>query len=228
MPWNPVAPDGSLSVKSNRSKLGDNTTYIQTYMGNSPIGTVGNTVRDHFWNVSGNLDGRHRFIQTVGFTLGSNPANPDVGAGMDSVIYAKTMAADSNVAWFHRNKQNPSNIYQFIPAMKFGEKVIPGPNNPGDPNPYVTLTTVPNNVYGEVFLYRNNQGNFVGQTGFFKTYQSICQAWSLYLGPQGSSSEIAIKLGNGDEADGLNLRVKAESASAGNNWHYIITYRDIF
>ena len=98
MPWNSTAPVGSVSVKANRTILGQNTTYIESTMGTSIVGTNTVTTRDHFWNVDANLDGRHRFIQSPAFTVATIPANPVVGTGMDSVFYSKLKLAAEAVA----------------------------------------------------------------------------------------------------------------------------------
>ena len=67
MPWNPISPDGTLSVKANRAPMRENTTYIQETMGNMAIGDNTTSTRDHFWNVDDDFDGRHRFIQSNEF-----------------------------------------------------------------------------------------------------------------------------------------------------------------
>ena len=108
MPWNTVFPLGSVSVKANRTIGQQNTTYIETTMGNSIVGTNTNTTRDHFWNVGSNEDGRHRFMQSPAFTVGGLPVDPVLGAGMDSVFYSKLkLAAEStsqqDVQPFFRN-----------------------------------------------------------------------------------------------------------------------------
>lgn len=89
MTWNAVSPNGALSVKANELPMQQNTTYIETKMGNSIVGTNTASTRDHFWNVGSNEDGRHRFIQSPAFTVGALPTNPVLGTGMDSVFYSK-------------------------------------------------------------------------------------------------------------------------------------------
>lgn len=108
MPWNTVAPLGTVSVKANKTILQQNTTYIETTMGNSVVGTNAVTTRDHFWNVGSDEDGRHRFIQSPAFTVGGLPVDPVVGTGMDSVAYSKLKLAAEAVAQqdvqpFYRN-----------------------------------------------------------------------------------------------------------------------------
>lgn len=98
MPWNSTAPVGSISVKANRTILQQNTTYIETTMGNSIVGTNTVTTRDHFWNVGSDEDGRHRFMQSPAFTVGGLPVDPVIGTGMDSVMYSKLKLAAEAVA----------------------------------------------------------------------------------------------------------------------------------
>lgn len=214
MPWNATAPLGTVSVKANRSILQDNTTYIQTTMGNSIIGTNTTTTRDHFWNVGANEDGRHRFINSPAFTVGGSPTDAVIGTGMDSVLYAKTTTG--RVEWFHRNAQG---IYQFMPSFVSGTAVIT--------SSFATLVALPADVYGEIFLYRTTSGNHSGQTGFFKTTGGVCEGWShaLRISGGGGSASFNIRLGNGSDASGLNLRLKTDEASSGNTWNYRITYR---
>ena len=108
MPWNSLSPIGSISVRANRTTMNQNTTYIETTMGNSIVGSNLVTTRDHFWNVGANEDGRHRFIQSPGFTVGAAPADPVIGTGMDAVSYVKLLSsvvstAQQDVQPFYRN-----------------------------------------------------------------------------------------------------------------------------
>ncbi len=216
MPWNSTAPLGTVSVKANRTILQDNTTYTEVTMGNTYPNLVNSdVVRDHFWNVGSNENGRHRFINSPAFTVGGNPTDPVIGTGMDSVLYAKTTS--SRVEWFHRNAQG---IYQFMPSFVSGTAVIT--------SSFATLVTLPANVYGEIFLFRTSSGNHTGQTGFFKTTGGVCEAWSYGLRVQGGSTAVYnLRLGNGTDVSGLNLRVRTDEASSGNVWNYRITYRTV-
>ncbi len=215
MPWNSTSPLGSISVKANRTIQQQNTTYTEVTMGNSVIGTNTNSTRDHFWNVGSNEDGRHRFINSPAFTVGGIPANPVVGAGMDAVLYLKSTNAQPQ--WF--TKTSAGLIYQATPNFIEGAVVIGGS--------YVTISSVPANVYGEVVLWTNALGKNSAQNGFFKSSAFAVEGWSNYLAPQGSAEIINLKLGNGSDASGLNLRVRTEEASNGSAWNYRITYRAI-
>lgn len=98
MTWNAASPDGTISVKANRTQMNANNQYIQTTMGNSVVGTNTVTTRDHFWDVGTTEDGRHRFIQSPAFTVGGLPTDPVVGTGMDGVGYYKTKTAAESTA----------------------------------------------------------------------------------------------------------------------------------
>lgn len=78
MVWHSTAPDGGVSVATNRPTLQDNTTYTETTLN-----------VDHFWNIGTNEDGRHQFVQSPSY--GSDPT---LGTGMDQVFYANTVGAD--------------------------------------------------------------------------------------------------------------------------------------
>jgi hypothetical protein len=108
MPWNSTFPLGSVSVRSNETIGQQNTTYTEVTMGNSIVGTNTVTTRDHFWNVGANQDGRHRFIQSPGFTVGALPTDPVIGTGMDGVSFFKLLTAIQSTAQqdvqpFYRN-----------------------------------------------------------------------------------------------------------------------------
>lgn len=191
-------------------------------MGNSIVGTNTDTTRDHFWNVGSNEDGRHRFIQSVGFTstaVAPNDFYPVLGAGMETVIFP--LLSKGEVVWFHKNEVINDNIYQFIPNFLTGTKTISSSSS------YVTLATVPNNVYGEIFMWNDDNGSNTGQTGFFKSKSSVVDAWSTTFRVQGSSDTFsALKFGNGSESSGLDIRVRRDESSK-TSWNYRITYRAI-
>lgn len=214
MPWNSTWPVGGVSVKANRTSGQENTTYIETTMGNSVVGTNTNTTRDHFWDVGSNEDGRHRFINSPAFTVGATAANPVIGTGMDAVFYLKTI--NTRAEWFHRNA---SNIFQVTPGYLTGTVVLAAG--------YSNVVAVPASVWGEIFMWTTAQGNFSGQTGFFRSNGATVESWALYLGPQGEGESLALKFGNGTDASGLNIRARPEDAAAGQTWFYRIMYRAI-
>ena len=111
MTWNSSWPLGTVSVGANQSTGQQNTSYIETNLGKVAVGTNLNTTRDHFWAVDPSLDGRHRYINSVGFTTGGPPGVPDdpvIGAGMDGVLYLRQLTstlstAQQDVQPFYRN-----------------------------------------------------------------------------------------------------------------------------
>lgn len=108
MTWHSTAPVGSQSVKANKTIIQDNFTYTENKMGKEAVGTNTVTTRDHFWAVDPSIDGRHRFIQSPGFTVGGLPANPEIGTSMDAVSFMKQLTSTQSVAQqdvqpFYRN-----------------------------------------------------------------------------------------------------------------------------
>jgi len=222
MPWNSTFPDGSRSVKANETVGQQNTTYIQTTMGNSVVGSNTVTTRDHFWNVGANQDGRHRFIQSPAFTVGGLSTDPVIGTGMDGVLYIKEVNTDiARVEGFYRNAQG---IYQYIPSFKTGSIT-------NVTSSFQSVTSVPINVYGEIFMYvtsvgTDSQNRTRAVTGFFRSDASKVYAWAIPNSIQGESAYFnGLKFGNGDEASGLNIRVRVADATSGLTWNYRITYR---
>ena len=185
MPWNSTSPVGSLSVRANRTTMNQNTTYIETTMGNDPIGTNGVATRDHFWDVGSDEDGRHRFIQSPAFTVGGLATDPVLGTGMDGVSYIKE--TNGRVEGFYRNA---AGIYQHIPSFLSGTHVVTGS--------FTTMATVPDDTYGEIFMWTTATGNESGQAGFFKASSGKCESWSYGLRIQGSATALYnVKFGNG-------------------------------
>lgn len=221
MPWNSTWPVGSISVKANRVVGQQNTTYIETTMGNSVVGTNTNTTRDHFWNVGGDEDGRHRFIQSLAFTVGGNPTDPVLGSGMNAVLYLKTI--NNSPQWFTRPAAG--NIYQISPNYLVGTTSVSSSSN------YSTVVSVPNNTYGQIFMWLTDgsNGKFTAQTGFFKATGGVVDSWAINYQVQGSgTADNALKFGNGSEADNLNIVARRSGASSSQTgWSYKITYRAI-
>lgn len=214
MPWNPVFPLGTVSVRQNETIGTQNTTYIEVTMGDDPVGTNAVDTRDHFWNVGGNEDGHHRFIKSPGFVdSGGNPTDPVVGTGMGAVLYAKT--TNGQVQWF---TQNDDAIYQATPTVLRGTISIPSAVA------YTNIIAVPANVYGEIFMYANTLNDRSVQTGFFRSDATKVQAFSNEFVIVNNRSFVSLVFGNGDNAFGLNIRAIREGATQ-TDWNYIITYR---
>jgi len=222
MAWDAASPDGTISVKANRTQMNANNTYIQTTMGDTLNDIAyASTDKDHFWAVSaGSLDGHHRFIKSPAYTVGgiATDPGPNLGTGIDGILYLKT--TNTRAEWFHRNS---SGIYQVTPGYKSGTVTVSV-----TAKAYTTITSVPENVWGEIYMWRTTQGKNTVQQGFFRSDASIVEAFSLSMKVQGSSSDIVnLKFGNGSEAVGLNIRARNDSATDNVSWNYRITYRAI-
>lgn len=213
MPWNTTAPLGSVSVKANRILLQQNTTYIETTMGNSVLGTNTVTTRDHFWNVGANEDGRHRFIQSPAFTVGAVPTDPVIGTGMDGVRYLKTVSG--RVQGFYRNAQG---IYQYIPAYITGTVNINGVNN------WLNLSAIPANCYGQIFMFQNSDPAWC-QTGIFSSSGVEVRGFSNRIVQDGTSNSYFVELRNNAAASLILQAARGNSGGAFDGvWTYYITY----
>lgn len=213
MPWNSTWPVGNVSVKNNRTTGNQNTTYIETTMGNSVVGTNTVTTRDHFWNVGANEDGRHRFIQSPAFTVGAVPTDPVIGTGMDGVSYIKTVLG--RVQGFYRNAQG---IYQSIPAFLSGAVAIPT-------TAYTTVVAVPANCYGQIAMYTTALGKYSGVTAHFRSNGVTVEAWGLTQSDDTASNNTPLKFASGTDALLLNIRARRSDAGSA-TWNYRITYRE--
>lgn len=212
MPWNATSPDGTKSVKANRPFMQENTTYIQTTMGNSVVGTNTAATRDHFWNVGSNEDGRHRFVQSPAFTVGGNPTDPVLGTGMDGVLYLKTIS--SRVQGFYRNTNG---IYQYIPAF------LSGTVNITSTSTYVTIAAIPASSYGEIYIWKDDElthGTFVSDATKVYGFSTLSKV-------EGQATNYFVELLNdtGSVVD-LNLKGRRGDGSSG-VYTYRITYRAI-
>lgn len=213
MPWNAIWPVGTSSVKNNRLTGADNTVYIKTTMGGDPIGTSNLTVRDHFWDVGGDVDGRHRFVQSPPFTVGTLPADPTIGNGMAGVLYLKTVLG--RVQGFYRNAQG---VYQYLPAFLSGTVAV-------NTTSFIDVVAVPANCYGQVAMYTTALGIYSGVTAHFRSNGTIVETWGLAQTDEGATSSAPLKFASGpDDATTLFIRARRRDAGAA-TWNYRITYR---
>jgi hypothetical protein len=227
MTWNSASPSGSLSVRANRTPMNQNTTYIETTMGNTVSDIAyATSQKDHFWAPAGaDFVGHHRWVKMPAFTVGGTPSDPGspLGTSMDGMMYLRLDSADSaRVQGFYRNVEG---IYQFIPAYKAGTSgVITGS--------YTDVTSVPANVYGEIFM--TSVGAAAGdepetlQIGYFYSTATVVRAWALTMGVDGSDSQLNLKFANSStEATNLNIRARANDAANNLTWAYKITWRTL-
>lgn len=82
MVWNTTWPDGTIAVGDNTLTGQANTTYVETTMN-----------VDHYWNIGGDEDGHHKFVQSPKTETGGTPSDPTVATGMDGAIYLKQKTA---------------------------------------------------------------------------------------------------------------------------------------
>lgn len=207
MVWNSTSPDGPQSVKANVVIQQQNTTYTENTLGNST-----NTSKDHFWNIGVNEDGHHRAVQMMDYadTYVGAPADAALAADMDGVVYLKTVAG--TIQGFY---QNAAGIYQFIPAFLTGSHNVTAS--------YTTVLSVPNNTYGQIFMFQtDNSANCA--FGSFKATTSVCQAFcdGQFLG-NSSTLTRPLRFGNSDQASGLNFRVRTSDGATG-TYQYRIMY----
>lgn len=213
MPWNSTSPLGTVSVKANEVIGQENTTYIETTMGKSIVGTNTVDTRDHFWAVDPTLDGRHRFVQSPAFTVGGNPEDPVLASAQNGILYVKT--TNGTVQGFYRNNEG---IYQYIPTFVSGVVNIPTTSN------FETLVPVPANVYGEIFIWHNNSRNI--QQATFMSGGTVVEAFSQRQKQVGTSDDYFVEFLNGSGAVDLNIKARRGNDSSG-NYLYRITYRAI-
>jgi len=222
MSWNAASPNGSLSVKNNRTQMNNNNTYIETTMGNVPNDSAYSTsLQDHFWDVGNDYSGHHRFIKSPAFTVGGIPTDPGstgLGTGMDGILYLKT--TNSRVQGFYRNIQG---IYQYIPAFLSGSVSITSTSS------FVNVAAVPANVYGDISIWKftNNANPALSdleiQTASFVSNNNTVHAFSNRIKQQGVSDDYFIEFSNKSTVD-LNIKARLNDGASG-TWNYRITYR---
>jgi hypothetical protein len=78
MVWSSTWPVGTVAVGDNTLTGQANTTYVETTMN-----------VDHYWNIGGDEDGHHKFVQCPKTETGGTPSNPTVATGMDGALYLK-------------------------------------------------------------------------------------------------------------------------------------------
>jgi hypothetical protein len=134
---------------------------------------------------------------------------------MDGVIYAKQVSATAtNTEVFYRNA---ATILQVSPSYITGLVLLPDTSN------FHTVTAVPDNTYGYIYLYQANNGQNMGM-GYFKAAGGVVQAYSvLTLIGDSNSAGWNFRFGNDVNINALNIRVKKPSIAAG-NYTYKVLY----
>lgn len=94
MPWHPIWPVITDSVKTNGPTGQENTVYVKDTMGGVPLATNLPGTEDHFWDVAAGLNGHHRFVKLPDYN-----AQPDFDPTfIQNVIYARLKSAVESVA----------------------------------------------------------------------------------------------------------------------------------
>lgn len=209
MVWASTSPDGTQSVKANVPIQQQNTTYIETTMGN--VLSNAEPSQDHFWNLDPS-SGHHRQVQMKQYssTYTGAPADPSLAGSFDGSLYLKSV--NGTVQGFYKNA---AGIYQFIPGYLTGAVAL-------NTN-YVDVVTVPDNCYGLVWIFRGS-GDFEMGFGSFKADGGKCQGYCCpsNLG-NSSSANLALRFANGNLATNLKLRAKTDGANPG-LYNYKVIY----
>ena len=231
MTWNPVWPNGAVSVKANTPTGQQNSAYIGYYIGNQPVGTnttdpATTLVGDHFWNLGPALSGHHRFIQSRGFTVGGNPTDAALQSNMETVLYAKIIYNEPQ--WFHRNINTNDTIYQLTPSYWTGTTTTVTSSFSA-----INMPDLPGQCVGEIIMYRplpfagTSADSFAVQTGYFMFDGTTVNAWAIPFSRNGSNitPRFALSFGNGTAATGKKIQVALADGGTGSTWLHLITFR---
>ena len=204
MSWSSTAPDGTKSVKDNRPILADNTTYIETTM-----------KKDHHWNEGIPLSGHHNVIQQSNHT--TNLPRPI--APLNGELYVRTVSLaagneNSSQLFYLQEFSGYPLAYQVTPAYLTGSTALTGT--------FATVVTVPKNVYGTIYIWRNNTRNI--QTATFFSDNTVVEGFSnrIKLKGSGADSSVLVEFRNyfdGSADQGLQLQAIVSADSNGTyNW----------
>lgn len=228
--WTSGLPSGSNSVRANRGPMQGNYNYMEERLGKIPVGTnpvAGNNVTDHFWAMDTTLSGHHRFMKMPKFTSTNGAVLPDLdaknpvlGTSIDGCMYIREVNTDvARVEGFYRNTQG---VHQFIPSYVTGQVVVPE-------SAFVSILTLPKNVYGDILLWVNVANPQIGvQTGFFISNETTTNGYSLLRRQSGGVITTILDLANSTQSTTLDLKVrKTEAGGSPLTYNYRITYRAV-
>jgi hypothetical protein len=188
MVWHTTAPDGTKSVKENKSILQDNTDYIKTTMN-----------IDHFWDIDSNHDGHHKEVQLL-----NQASNPTLLGSMNGVIFTKLLTSGVTEAFF---KNSNGRTYQFTTTAADGHS----PNL--NITTYSEILTVPANSYGEIFIWKNGTKNM--QFGTFMSDGSIVEGFSSLFNTTGISRFTILANNTNSPGTCVDLKLKGVVNVAG-------------
>lgn len=196
MVWNSLSPDGTKSVRQNTVPMAQNTTYVETTQNN-----------DHFWNIGTDEDGYHRKVSMESYadTAIGAPVDAPIPSGMDAVYYLKS--ANGRIQGHYRNANG---IYQCVPSFISGTVNINGGSS------YTNIVAVPNECYGQIFLWGSGAGPSMTM-GYFRATNGTVDTYSClsYLNNNTSTENSVFVFGNGSAASGLNIRVRTKTIADG-------------
>jgi hypothetical protein len=206
MTWNSVWPIGNVSVKANEIPGQQNTAYIEMIMN-----------VEHIWNKSSGLNGYHVHVAKPIIT---GPPQVNIGIGGVEWLQQASPTTPRQAAMFQ--EQTDFTVVQYIPFYVMPFQV----NLTGS---FVAIPiTLPQNVYGEIFLWQDQaSGNFgrILQTGTFITNSTDVNAYStLFEYSDNSSIDTFVELAAG--SDSTTLQIKAKTSLAGLNgvWTVFMKY----
>jgi hypothetical protein len=135
---------------------------------------------------------------------------------LDGIIFTKEVSAtNTRVEGFYKNSVG---TYQFIPSYKSGSVLL------NTTSSFHTLTDVPNNSYGYIYMYTATDADDMGM-GFFKAAGGKVQAYTIPVLLQDANyGDWFFRFGNGSNASGLNIRVKKPNHLATDTYNYKIVY----
>lgn len=202
MTFNPVTPNAAQSPGLFPAQNNTNFTRLKTII---------NT--EHVFNDTAQVDdGAHRQV-----TLVNRTAPGSVPVGTNSMVYGFLASDSVNELWFYDSVTSN----QLNWREKSGTVVVGAS--------YVTITTIPTNCFGNIFLFVTTPTNsrFI-QTGSFVSDGTVVNGYSdaqkFFTGQD--ATQILRLAFDGAGASGLNLRVICDiSGFNGYTWTYRLFYR---
>lgn len=197
--WNPVWPNGAVSVRANTIPGQQNTNYINS------IENV-----NHYWNVGANFDGNHRFIQ-----MPNQAIDVALTASMDGALYIKPASVnDPSINLFY---VNATGIVQATPTFQKGSVSLPSSSA------YVNVgAAIPQHSYGVIYMFTDDDvgnmamGFFVAGTTTVNCYTNVTLTGSM------SGSTQNVRFGNGSTASGLIIRAQRNTGLTTGPYQYRI------
>lgn len=171
--------------------------------------------KDHVFNDTAQAtDGYHRQMTMIArSTPGSLPT------GANAILYTRLDGASKPQLRFY----NGTNDYQITPTQDFKFATV----NISNTTDYFTVTSVPANVYGEIFFFKD----LIIQPGAFVSNATVVNGYTYGKTFSTSSStdlSVSLTLGFSVAATNLNLIVKMAPGNSNTGvWSYRLFYRAI-